>query len=98
PDDERVVEQPTSLQIGQQTGPGVLHRRDESLVPGEIVGVRVVAALADLDERYPVLHQLAGEEAAAAEFAVAIQLAIGLPLAVDFENLAGVLQPAGTFV
>src|SRR5262245_15256884 len=60
--------------------------------------MRVVAALAHLDERYPVLHQLAGEEAAAAEFAVAVKVAVLLPLGVDFENLAGLLQSPSALV
>src|SRR5262249_6985906 len=95
---ERVVEHPTVLQVGQEAGPGVFHGRGKPAVPLEVVRVRVVAALPDLDERDAALDKLAGEQAALAEFAIAVEVLVLGPLRVDLERLAALLQPAGGFV
>src|SRR5262249_41594000 len=98
PHDERVVEHPALLQVGQEAGPGVFHGRCEPAVPLEVVRVRVVATLPNLDECDSALDELAGEQAALAEFAIAVKILVLGPLRVDLERLAALLQPAGGLV
>src|SRR6516225_5552585 len=60
PDHQRAVEQPAVLQVGDQGGHRRIDLAGEFLDPGEVVGVRIPAALEHLDEGNAHLYQPPG--------------------------------------
>src|SRR5262249_12431677 len=67
PDDERVLEQPTPLEVGEERGDGPVYGVAASLEVGLEVAVLVPAAAADLDEAHARLDHAPREQARAAE-------------------------------
>ena len=67
PDDQRVVEQPALLEVGDQRECRLV---DVAALPRQVAGqiaVLIPAAVKDLDEPHVALGQSAGQQAAASE-------------------------------
>src|SRR5262245_24008681 len=86
PDHERIVEQLPLAQIGYQSGQGRVEIAAQIADAGKVIDVRVPAVERHLDELDARFNQPASEQAAAAEFTVAISLASGLWLLIDVER------------
>src|SRR5262249_33887599 len=90
PDNERVVQNASFFQVGQQLGESLVDGRNQSgLERSEVVLVRVPTAVGDGDETDARLKQAASEQAALTELVAAVTIAELFVFLVDLESTLG---------
>ena len=98
PDHEGVLQHAALVEVDEEGGPGGVELLHVGLVADEIVGVAVIVVMTDFHEGYPLLDELEGLEASAAEIGVAVTIFLLFPVVAEAEGFLRSHEAPGSFL